>query len=206
MKCDIKKFFDNIDHRVLKNILSKNIYDQRTINLLEIVIDSFNKEKGKALPLGNITSQWFANIYLNELDQYVKRTLRVRGYYRYGDDFILVDRKPKYLYDKLVDIKAFLTNNLRLELHSNKVKMLKYHNGVDFLGYIQFPHFRLLRSKTQKRILKALPQLKHKIGSASFKSSFASYMGIASHFRSYKFVRKIIFFLFDNKYSWKIKT
>ena len=200
LKCDIKKFFDNIDHQILKDILSKDIYDKRVMNLLEIVIDSFHKEKGRALPLGNVTSQWFANIYLNELDQYVKRMLQVKDYYRYGDDFILVDRSPQYLYDKLVHIKAFLGNNLKLELHPSKVKLLKYHNGVDFLGYVQFPHFRILRSKTQRRILKAVPALKDKIGSLGFKSSFASYMGMAQHFASCRFIKKIIFSLFDDRF------
>ena len=104
----------------------------------------------------------------------------------------------KYLYDKLAQIKNFLEKNLKLELHPNKVKILKYHKGIDFLGYVQFPNFRLLRPKTQRRILKAMPQLKSKIGLANFKSSFASYMGIAQHFMSYTFRKKIVFSLFNN--------
>lgn len=93
LQCDIKKYFKSIDHIILKQILKEKIKDKKVLNLLFIIIDSYNKKKGKGIPLGNLTSQLFANVYLNELDQFVKHTLKCKYYLRYMDDFIMFGDK-----------------------------------------------------------------------------------------------------------------
>jgi len=197
LKCDIKKFFENISLLILKSILQTNIKDIKILNLLNAVIDSFNARTNFGLPLGNVTSQWFANIYLNELDQYAKRRLKIKKYFRYGDDFIIVDINIENLYNNLRDIGIFLKNKLDLTLHKRKVKICNFDKGVDFLGFTQFPHYRILRTKTKRRIFRKAELLRQKIGTDKFRSSFASYLGISKHFQSYNFKKRLIYSLFN---------
>lgn len=189
LKCDIKKFFNSIDHRILKNLLEQRIQDQRALDIFQIIIDSFNRETGKGLPLGNLTSQLFANIYLNELDQFIKMNLRVKHYMRYCDDFVILDRDKELLLSYIGKINNFLNNNLKLELHPNKVSLSKYHQGVDFLGFICFPHFRILCTKTKQRMLRKLEERFNR-------DSFISYLGLVKHSRSrglrLEMIKKII--------------
>lgn len=189
LKCDIKSFFNSIDHEILKNMLARQIQDQRALNLFRIIIDSFNREKNNGLPLGNLTSQLFANIYLNELDQFIKMTLRARYYIRYCDDFIILDRDRELLLSYIGKISDFLNANLKLELHPKKVFIRKYHQGVDFLGFVCFPHHRILRTKTKRRMLRKLEEQFNK-------NSFISYLGLVKHSRSrgvrLQMIKKII--------------
>lgn len=177
LKCDIKSFFGSIDHDILKTLLAYRIYDERVLKLLRIIIDSFSSDPGKGLPLGNLTSQLFANIYLNELDQFVKMTLRAKCYVRYCDDFVILDSNKEVLLDYVQKIGAFLRENLKLDLHPRKVSIRKYHQGIDFLGFMCFPHFRILRTKTKRRMLR-------KLGEHFDKNAFISYLGLVSHCRS----------------------
>ena len=189
LKCDVKNFFNSIDHMMLKNLLARRIQDPRVLNLLHIIIDSFHKETGKGLPLGNLTSQLFANIYLNELDQFIKMNLRAKYYKRYCDDFIILDRDRELLLSYIGEISDFLSINLNMELHPKKVSVKKYHQGVDFLGFVCFPYHRILRTKTKLRMFRKLE------GNFS-KDSFTSYLGLVKHSRSrgvrFDMVRKII--------------
>lgn len=153
LKCDIKKFFASIDHEILLGILSKRITDERLINLLGNIIQSFVHEPGKGLPLGNLTSQLFANIYLNELDQYIKHKLRIKYYIRYADDFVVLSTDKDELKNLLRAIYKYLQSKLDLHLHSQKVFIKTLASGVDFLGWIDFPYHRVLRTKTKRRIL-----------------------------------------------------
>ncbi len=176
LKCDIKKFFENIDHDILLSILFKRIQDKEFQWLLYTVIDSFKK----GIPLGNVTSQWFANIYLNELDQYLERELKVKNYVRYTDDFLIISSGKEELKKYLNNILNFLIDKLKIKLHSNKVIIKKYIQGIDFLGYITLPHYRLIRTKTKKRILKRIN-----------KKNYPSYMGVLSHANSYNFLKTL---------------
>ncbi len=189
LKCDIKSFFNSIDHEILKNLLARRIQDPRALNLFQIIIDSFNKETGKGLPLGNLTSQLFANIYLNELDQFIKMTLRAKYYMRYCDDFVILDRDRELLSSYIEKISDFLKASLKMELHPKKVSVGKYHRGVDFLGFVCFPHHRILRTKTKRRMLR-------KLGEGFNKDSFISYLGLVTHSRSrgvrWQMLKKII--------------
>jgi len=196
LKCDVKKFFDSIDQNILKELLGREIDDPDTMWLIEKIINSFEKVKNKGLPLGNVTSQLFANIYLNELDQFVKHQLKAKYYLRYCDDFIILSEDKESLEEQIEPIQKFLWDSLKLELHDNKVFIRKFRQGIDFLGYVILPHYRVLRTKTKRRIFKKISQKKSdllngKISEESFDHTFQSYLGILKHCSGYKIRKQI---------------
>ena len=148
------------------------------------------------MPLGNVTSQLFANIYLNELDQFVKRKLKIRYYLRYCDDFVILGETKEYLSELVYLIDKFLKQKLKLTLHSDKIIMKKYHQGIDFLGYVVLPHYRALRIKTKRRMFKKIKK-KHQdleanlISKKSFNQSLQSYFGVLKHCQGHKIKKKI---------------
>ena len=197
LKCDVKKFFASIDHRVLLNILLKKIHDEDTRWLLREVVESFRSEftvsdaEPKGLPIGNLTSQLFANVYLNELDQFVKLHLKERHYIRYADDFVVLSTREDHCSQIVEPIRSFLSSSLKLDLHPRKMSIRKYQQGVDFLGYICFPHFRIPRLTTEKRIFRKLREkaMLVKEGALtidSFEQALQSYMGILSHSNAFR--------------------
>ncbi len=157
LKCDIKKFFASVDQSILKNILEWHIDNKNILWFLRQVISSFHIVRpGFGLPLGNLTSQLLANIYLHEFDIFMKQGLRVKYYIRYADDFVILSENKTYLEELLPNIRVFLSDNLHLSLHENKVSIQSYASGVDFLGWIHFPYHRQIRAVTKRRILKNL--------------------------------------------------
>jgi len=196
LKCDIKKFFETIDHEILLDILRKRIKDIDALWLLEEIIESFASRystllKHKGLPIGNLTSQLFANIYLNEFDQFVKQKLRVKHYIRYTDDFVIIAQTKADLEELLAPIRAFLSDRLALGLHPKKIAIRKLHQGVDFLGYIVLPHCRLLRTKTKRRAFLKLKRRveeykRQTISAQTLEQSLQSYLGVFSHANAYK--------------------
>ena len=195
LKCDIKKFFASIDHQILTDLLRKKIPDQNTMWLLKQVINSFHSEQGlgKGIPLGNLTSQIFANIYLDGLDQYVKHTLKVYYYLRYADDFLILSSDKNHLLQLINQLEYFLREKLRLKLHQNKVVIRSLNWGIDFLGYIVLPHYRLPRTKTKKRIFR---KLKEKVHAETLEQSFQSYLGYLKHANSYKLAQELKNFVY----------
>jgi len=202
LKCDVKKFFDTVDHGILMSILTRRIKDENAVGLLKEIVDSFSSEQSdiftaRGLPIGNLTSQLFANIYLNELDQFVKNKLRIKYYARYTDDFVIVGDTKKELESILIKVGSFLKNNLLLELHPKKIVIKKYSQGVDFLGYIVLPHYQALRTKTKKRIFNKLKIriVQHKAGEISEKSlsqSLQSYLGVLLHADTYELKQELL--------------
>ena len=174
LKCDIRKFFASINHQILLEILDRRIADRRLLDLLRRVIVSFQTRPGKGIPLGNLTSQIFANIYMNEFDRYVKHELRAEYYARYADDFVFLSRDRQELLECLPKIAAFLSGSLDLSLHPNKVSIKTLASGVDFLGWVHFPHHRVPRQKTKSRILK-------RVRRSPNAQTVASYVGLLSH-------------------------
>lgn len=201
LKCDIKKFIATVDHQILLNIIQRKIKDDKAIWLLSEIIKSFNSPypalfKRKGLPIGNLTSQLFANIYLNEFDQFIKHRLKVKHYVRYTDDFVVVADNRRYLQGLLAPIHSFLGSRLALELHKKKIIMRKHHQGVDFLGYILLPHYRALRSKTKQRIFRKLRQRideykRRRISRQTIEQSLQSYLGVLSHANTYRLSQNI---------------
>lgn len=202
LKCDIKKFFASVNHKMLLKILEKKIQDKDFIELLQKVVDSFYSDRTinfndkKGIPIGNLTSQFFANIYLNELDKFVKQTLKVKYYVRYADDFLFLSEDKKYLEHLLPTIQEFLKQKLDLELHPNKIFFRKFSSGIDFLGYITFPYYVLPRTKTKHRLLKKI-KLKiseyqaGKITNEELNQTIQSYLGYLSHANTYEFQDKL---------------
>ena len=176
LKCDIRKFFANIDHVILENILKRRIGDNDVIWLLVEVLRSFHtKDKqGVGLPLGNLTSQLLVNIYMNEFDHFLKREMKVAHCVRYADDFVILHESKEYLENLLPKLSEFLETRLKLSLHPDKVFIKTWASGVDFLGWVHFPHHRIPRTSTKKRMFRNLRQ-------KQAESSVASYLGLLSH-------------------------
>ncbi|KKU58160.1 MAG: RNA-directed DNA polymerase (Reverse transcriptase), partial [Parcubacteria group bacterium GW2011_GWA2_47_12] len=181
LKCDIRKFFANIDHNVLFSFISKRITDQHFRAFIQRIITSFETAPRKGLPLGNVTSQIFANIYLNELDHFVKHNLKAKYYIRYCDDFVILDKSHEQLLAHISALRAFLNEKLLLELHLSKVTIRKLRHGTDFLGYVSLPHYRVLRTRTKRRMLRRVDE-----------NNIASYLGMLSHCCSYNLTKKIL--------------
>ena len=150
IKMDVAKYFQNIDKQILYEILSRKIKDENLLWLTKEILYSNGIEKG--LPIGNYTSQCFANIYLNELDQYVKHKLKLKYICRYMDDVVALVKSKEEAIENLEKIRAFLKDNLRLELNS-KTQIFKSTQGVNFCGY-KINEYRLKIREKGKRKLK----------------------------------------------------
>jgi len=193
LKCDIKKFFASIDQEILYKLLLEKIKDQDMLWLLRQIIFSFNSEKGKGkgIPLGNLTSQVFANIYLNELDQFIKHNLKIKYYIRYADDFVVLSDQKSELEKLINKIEIFLTSKLKLSLHDKKRTIRNYRHGIDFLGYITLPHIILPRTKTKRRLMKKINEKienfnYNKITYTSLNQTAQSYLGLLKQSNAYR--------------------
>lgn len=180
LKCDIRKFFANIDHGILKMILRKFIGDEDVLLLLEDIIESFPA----GLPLGNLTSQLLVNIYMNEFDHFVKRRLKVKYYIRYADDFVIISEYKNYLEKLITEISEFLKSKLGLSLHPGKLYIKTLDSGVDFLGWVNFSKHRVLRTSTKRRMMRNLEK-------SSKSGVVISYEGLLSHGNTNKLLNKI---------------
>jgi RNA-directed DNA polymerase len=183
-KCDVRKFFANINHDTLKTILRRHIQDEDVVWLLGQVIDSFYSTRpGVGLPLGNLTSQLLVNIYMHEFDMYVKQELLIKYYVRYADDFVILSDKREYLEQTLKKIETFLDDELHLQLHEDKVSIQTYSSGVDFLGWIHFPQYRQLRTTTKRRVM-------YKMKGFPKREAFNSYRGLLQYGNTYTLRKK----------------
>ena len=147
LKCDIRKYFDSIDHVILKRLLRRIVGDQRLSLLMETIVDHAvpGGVPGKGVPIGNLTSQHFANLYLGEFDHYLKERLRLKGYLRYMDDFICFSNDKAELHQLLATIRVFVAKTLRLELKEEITRIAPVSEGVPFLGFRIFRKLRRLQ-------------------------------------------------------------
>ncbi|MFA6404747.1 MAG: reverse transcriptase/maturase family protein [Candidatus Paceibacterota bacterium] len=180
LKGDIRKCFASIDHNILKKLIGRHIKCPKIISIINVVIDSFSSVSvGKGIPLGNLTSQLFVNVYLNEFDHYIKRILKVKKYIRYADDFVVFSYDRHQLELLVPKIRDFLKNTLSLELHPDKVFIRTWHSGVDFLGWVHFPKHRILRKSTKISMYQNIfPETREEV--------VASYFGLLNYGNSYK--------------------
>lgn len=213
LKLDISKYFYRVDHAVLMGILRRKIHDEPLLCLLEKIINcettAFGLPAGVdpdaclpedrlfdvGMPIGNLTSQMFANVYLNELDQYAKHTLKLRYYIRYMDDVIILHPDKVYLGAIKNDIEQFLDENLHLQLNS-KTAIRPCSMGIDFVGFRIWSTHRKLKKKTAKKIVARVKFMSSalkggEISRETFDRSVASYKGILKHFDSYGFRAKL---------------
>ncbi len=195
LKVDVSKFFYSIDRDVLKRIIRKKIKCEKTLRLLDALIDSSPGEIG--LPLGNLTSQLFANIYLNELDNYCKRVLKVKYYVRYADDIVILAKNKEeavYLKEK---IRIFASEVLRLSLHPEKTKVFPISQGVNAIGFKTWSTHRLLRNDCKKKVkrkIKAMPGLIEKgyMTKEKGQQMLNSWVGHAKHGNSHNFMQSLL--------------
>lgn len=185
LKCDIRKFFANIDHAVLEKILCRYIVDERILALLKNIIGSFHLARNVGLPLGNLTSQLLVNAYMNEFDLFVKHTLREKYYIRYCDDFVVLSHKKPLLECYKFLMKNFLSKHLKLDLHPGKVSIRTVSSGVDFLGWVHCPHHRILRTTTKRRIMKRMTQ-------SPKDETLQSYFGLLKHGATHKLRKEVL--------------
>ncbi len=187
LKCDIRKFFDSIDHARLFTAIQRKVSDADTLGLLRNVIQSFGvggkfaereRERAHGIPIGNLTSQLFANVYMDAFDHFAKETLRAKYYLRYTDDFILLADNPEELMAQLAPMRDFLGRELKLELHPRKIILKKLRQGIDFLGYVVLPHYRVLRTRTKRRMYRKFRQ-------SPSQESLDSYLGLLKHAEGY---------------------
>src|SRR5574344_141830 len=193
LKCDIHKFFYSIDKDILYNIMTRYIKDKKLLNLTKIFI--YDDDNNKSIPIGNYTSQYFANIYLNELDHYVNNTLKVNYYIRFMDDFILLLNNKGECKKIKDDIELYLANKLHLNLNP-KSNYYPNRMGVDFCGYILFNTHILIRKRSKykmKKEIKRWTKLKfsNNLDISSLYTSYNSWLAHVKHSNSYNLVNKM---------------
>jgi RNA-directed DNA polymerase len=189
VKMDIKKFYPSIDQEVLKGQFRRKIKDKDTLWLIETIIDSH--EQG--LPIGNYTSQWFSNFYLEGFDHYVKEVLGVKYYIRYMDDFCLFGNNKKKLHRARVEVEKYLNEVLHVQVKDNWQLFRVDDRGVDFVGYRIFRDYCLLRKTTSLRIARRMRKIRAS-EEMSYRDAAAimSYLGWLKHGNAYNFTQKHI--------------
>lgn len=213
LKLDISKYFYRVDHAILQRILSRRIKDERLLRLLNTIINSedtcFGLPAGMApedcsaemwlwdvgMPIGNLTSQLFANIYLNELDQYAKHTLHIKRYIRYMDDIVIFSDSKKELAEIREQIEEFLFTELHLSLNK-KTTIRPIALGIDFVGYHMWATHRKLKKQTARRIIRHVTNMcemiaKGELSKETFDRAAASYNGIFRYCNSYGLRREL---------------
>jgi len=189
-RADVKKFFDNIDHNTLKAILAFKIKDDNFARILEEVINSYSldniidKEGGGkccGIPIGNLTSQIFANIYLNEFDRYVKHSLRIKYYLRYGDDFVIFGKNREELEKIRILCINFLKNWLKLDIKRENDIIIPVRRGLKFLGVEIWPGGRRLKKRNWLRI-------KNRLGF----NNISSYFGLVHKHADVKKIKYLV--------------
>ncbi len=193
-KADIKHYFDSVDHEVLMKIIQEKIKDDKVLLLLKKIVDNHASDKG--MPIGNLTSQFFANVYLNELDYFVKHRLKAKYYIRYVDDFIILDASKQKLESYKTAISEFL-KTIKLELHPEKSKIVPLRNGVKFLGFRVFYKYKIPK-KSNIRVLKN--RIEHFIelyrdgitNKNEILERISGWNAYAMHANTYKFRRQIM--------------
>jgi len=192
LKCDVKQYFPNINHDVLSDIVKKIIKCRDTMSMLDDIIRSHNAEEGKGIPIGNLTSQLFANVYLNELDYYMKQRLRIKLYIRYVDDFVVFDDDKRTLRGLKGAVEGFLDRRLRLRLN-HKSGIAPVDRGVDFLGYRTLADYKVIRKRSIRNIRRAIRKLK-KDGKTygEINKTLASWLGYCSHADTWGLRKKIM--------------
>ncbi len=193
LKLDIKKYFYNIDKNILYKIMNSFVSDKKILWLTKIFI--YDDEIDKGIPIGNYTSQYFANIYLSILDRYVKEVLKVKYYVRYMDDMVILLSTKEECRIVMEKIKMFLNKELKLELN-NKSRYYPSKMGVNFCGYRIYDGYRLIRNSSKRKIKKRIKKWKKdkNMGCLDRKKMMISFNSWSSHIRranSYHIYQKI---------------
>lgn len=188
LKLDIRKFYPNVDHQIIKLIIRKKIKDNRLLLLLDEIIDS-----APGLPIGNYLSQFFANMYLTYFDHWIKEVMQVRYYYRYADDIVILAQNKPYLHGLLADINFYLISELNLNLKSNYQVFPTNLRGIDFVGYVfRSTHIRMRKTIKKRLCRKAAKLNKKDIDLKKYKMQIAPWIGWAKHCNTKHLLKTII--------------
>ena len=200
LKIDVEKFFPNINHDILKELLRKKFKDKLLLNLLDEIIDSIDGEKG--VPIGNYLSQYFANFYLAYFDHWLKETKKCKYVLRYMDDIVILHSDKNFLHQLRKDISVYLDKNLKLKLKDNWQVYPVDSRGIDFVGYKTFRKYKLLRKSTYKRMkTKCIKLEKKSLLSFSDFCSVNSYLGWIKLCNGHNLSKKYIIKLLDKDYK-----
>ena len=237
LKADLRNFFVSIDKDILIAELKRYVDEEWILKLLHKIIyhdprsnyeirsakslfkllpdykSLWYADSSKGLPIGNLTSQFFSNVYLNVLDQYVKHHLKCKYYCRYVDDFIILSENPQQLNEWHKDLTIFLKNRLQLDLHQNKRELNKISRGIDFTGYVIKPRHTLPRQRTLRRVFRTIktcrksPDWFTQSGLKSYRATVNSYLGMLRHLNGCKLRKQIclrsinLFMRCDNEFT-----
>ena len=218
LKADIKQYFNRINHEILLKIIKREITCRKTLNLISKILTTPMCAKGErgrerdvcGMPLGNLTSQFFANLYLNELDQFVKHKLGAKYYIRYVDDFVILHKSKEQLNEWKSEISVFLENQLKIELHPSKTHILDINSGINFLGFRIFPKHKLIRKSNLKNFERKFNKLRicfneGFVGKEKSLQSLEGWLPYCSHANTFKY-RKSLIKRFNQEFSKGSKT
>lgn len=180
LKLDVRKFYPSVDHQVLKDLLARKIKDQDLLWLLSEIIDS-----APGVPIGNYLSQYFANFYLSYFDHWIKEEKRVKHYFRYADDLVILSDDKNYLHQLLSDIRIYLKVNLKLDVKSNYQIFPVAARGVDFVGYVHYHSHTKLRKSIKKDFARAAARNPNSL-------SIPAYMGWAGKCESNHLIKTLL--------------
>lgn len=197
LKADVKQYFPSVDHAVLRGLLRRKIRDERLLRLLDRLIETGDEGGGKGMPIGNLTSQLFANLYLDPLDHFVKEDLQRRAYIRYMDDVVILGEEKAELWDVLREVERFLQERLRLSLQPQRTSVRPVAAGIDVLGYVVYPNgYKRVRRRNVIAVRRRLTRLEagHARGEIPFahaRQSIASWLGLAKHASAFRLSRSL---------------
>ena len=211
LKADIRHYFDEVDQRILLQILQKKVKDPQVGWLIKKILGNYMRQEGKGMPLGNLTSQFFANVYLNELDQFVKHHLKVKFYLRYVDDFVILHQSQEELRNILQKINFFLQEKLCLQLHPTKSYIVPLHEGTEFLGLKFFLHHKIMKKKNIRRFYQKLDKFcteydAQKVAYDKLYDFLEGWLAYAKNANTFNRRSKVYFFFeekFKNEVSYK---
>ncbi|MFH1439435.1 MAG: reverse transcriptase domain-containing protein [Candidatus Woesearchaeota archaeon] len=212
LKADIRKYFENVNHNVLLELLQAQIKDKKILWLIKLILSNHaTKVSNKGMPLGNLTSQFFANVYLHELDLFVKHIIKAKYYIRYVDDFIIINKSKNKLKQFKKEINKFLLEKLDLELHPEKSRIIQLQKGINFLGFRIFPQYKLLVKKNLRKFKAKLNNYSENFPKGcsdydkiyDFLEGWTAYAKYASTYKLRKEIFQSIEPVFENQMSTK---
>lgn len=188
LKMDITKFYPSINHHIMKQIIRKKIKDEKLLHLLDGIIDS-----APGMPIGNYLSQFLANLYLSYFDHWLKEVKRVKYYYRYADDLIILGDSKQNLHLLRIDIQSYLSANLKLKLKPNYQVFPAVSRGIDFIGYVFFHTHTMLRKRIKKNFCRCVAKLNRKVLTAKdYRIKICSWLGWCKYCNSKNLIKTII--------------
>lgn len=198
LKLDVKKFYPSINHDILKVVIRKKIKDKKLLHLLDEIIDSTD-----GVPIGNYLSQFFANLYVSYFDHYLKEVKKVKYYFRYADDMVILHGDKKFLHSLYNDIRQYLSDNLKLSVKSDYQIFNVEDRGLSFVGYVIRHDYVLLRKSIKKNLFKKFSKLSKRkcLDKKVVKKEFSSYFGWMKYCNSKKLMSKIKSYYFQNEYN-----